>query len=348
MKAGIFYDVRDIRYEDIADPKLLPGDAFDVLVRVKATGVCGSDVHHFLGLEPEPLKAGTVMGHELCGEVVEIGPSVTNVKVGDRVAIEPLIGCGTCPYCRQGDYYLCKQLRHIGYYYKGGFAEYVKAPHEKLSIIPENMEYEEAALLDCYAVAVHALKRVPVNVGDTVLVYGAGPLGICTAQAAMAAGAAHVVIADVLEGALDVARQAGISEAHNSAKEDILQIVLDLTKGAGADVAFDCAGGNAPTIDCCTAALRPNGVLGLIGVRNQISMEAHNSHFKELNIKFIFSYGMWDYKTEFEIAMGMIASKRINAKPLITHRFPLSQIREAFDAAVNKKESQAVKVVIVQ
>jgi L-iditol 2-dehydrogenase len=347
MKAGVFHHFRDIRFEDVPDPKLVNGDGFDVLVKVRAAGICGSDIAHFTGQHCGELPEGSVMGHELCGEVVEIGESVTNVRVGDRVGIEPLIGCGHCGFCLQGDYYLCSSLRHIGYYYSGGFAEYTKAPHEKVYKLPDNISYEEASTLDCYAVAVHGLHRVPANVGDTVVVFGAGPVGLCMAQAVKAAGVKNVVIIDVIDGVLEVAKKAGFELALNSAKTDVYKKVMELTGGRGADIVFDGAGGSAPILDTAVRMLRARGTLGVIGMRGELPFDSVAAHFKEIDIKYIFSYGYWDYKTEFEIALDLIGSGKINAADLITHRYALKDIHEAFAAALDKKASNAVKVVLI-
>ena len=347
MKAGVFHNFKDIRYEDVEDVKLEAGDKFDVLIRVRAVGICGSDLAHYIGLHTDLLPEGSIMGHELCGEVVEIGEHVTNVSVGDRVGIEPLIGCGQCRFCRQGDYYLCEDLRHIGYYYHGGFAEYTKAPHDKVYKLPDNLSFEEASTLDCYAVAVHGLNRVPINVGDTVVVFGAGPAGLCMAQAAKAAGAKEVVIIDVIDGVLEVSKKAGIALAFNSTKVDVYEKVMDITDGRGADIVFDGAGGNAPVLDTAVRMLRPGGTLGIVGMRSNLPFDSVAAHFKEIDIKYVFSYGCWDYKTDFEIALDLISSGKINAAHMITHRFALKDINEAFAAALDKQTSKAVKVVMI-
>ena len=347
MKAGVFHYFRDIRYEDVEDIKLEKGDKFDVLVKVRAAGVCGSDIGHFTGKFGDPLPKGSILGHELCGEVVEIGENVTNVKVGDRVGIEPLIGCGHCRFCLQGDYYLCNNLRHIGYYYPGGFAEYTKAPHEKVFKLPDNVSFEEASTLDCYAVAVHGLNIVPVNVGDTIVVYGAGPAGLCMAQAVKAAGVKNVIIIDVIDGVLEVSKKAGIELVFNSTKVDVYEKVMELTGGRGADIVFDSAGGHAPILDTAVRMLRPRGTLAIVGMRSDMPFDSLAAHFKEIEIKFVFSYGYWNYKTEFEIALDLISTGKINAKPLVTHKFELKDIDKAFTAALDKKASNAVKVVVI-
>lgn len=347
MKAGVFHHFSDIRFEDVKDTALEKDDRFDVRVKVRAAGICGSDISHFIGAHCDELPEGSIMGHELCGEVVEAGENVTNVKVGDRVGIEPLIGCGHCGFCLQGDYYLCSNLKHIGYYYPGGFAEFTKAPHDKVYKLPDNVSYEAAATLDCYAVAVHGLHRVPVNVGDTVVIFGAGPVGLCMAQAVKAAGVKNVVIIDVIDGVLEVSKKAGFEYALNSIKVDVYKYVMELTNGRGADIVFDGAGGSAPILDTAVKMLRARGTLGIIGMRGELPFDSVAAHFKEIDIKYIFSYGYWDYKTEFEIALDLISAGKIDASALITHKFALKDIKEAFAAALDKKTSNAVKVLLI-
>ncbi|MDR1795830.1 MAG: alcohol dehydrogenase catalytic domain-containing protein [Clostridiales Family XIII bacterium] len=346
MKAGVFYGKDDVRYEDVPDLALEPGDRFDVLIKVKAGGICGSDIHYYNGEMPPDDFVGHVLGHELAGEVVEVGEGVTNVKVGDRVGVEPLIGCGVCDWCKAGEYHICPDLRHVGYYYSGGFGEYAKAPHDKVFKLPGSISYEAATLIDGYAVAIHALHKSALSVADFVVVFGAGPLGLCTAQAAVAAGARGVVIVDVIDEVLETARKAGIDEAWNSTKMDVVAEVLARTGGRGCDMVFETAGGNAPVIEPAVAMLRRGGYLGLLGIRDRMDFAAFPPQTKEITFDYIYSYAMWNYITEYEIALGLVARGDIDAEPLVTHVFPLSEIRQAFDTARDKRGSKAVKVVV--
>ncbi len=345
MKAAVLYGKEDIRVENV--PDLVLDDYLNVLVKVKAAGICGTDIHFYEWLYPDRVPRFAVLGHEFAGEVVAVGEGVTNVKVGDRVAVEPLNGCGTCAYCRSGDYHLCKDLRQSGKHYSGGFAEYTKVNCNKCVKIPENVSYRQAALLDCYAVGVHSLKRIPVSVSDVVVVYGAGPMGLCTAQIVKAAGARKVILIDVVQEVLDIARTAGIEYVVNSLHEDPVARVMELTDGARADIVFDSVGGRAPTMDLQIQMLRPHGKLGMIGVRQDTTFNMAKPHFKEIDIVFIFSYAMWNYRTEFSMAMNLLEKGAILASPLVTHTFPLASIHEAFETAKNKSLSHAIKVMII-
>lgn len=346
MKAALFYGPKDIRVGEIETPTLLPDDRFNVLIRVKAAGVCGSDLHFYKGETPSRLQERSVLGHELSGEVVAVGAGVDKVRVGDRVGVEPLIGCGKCNFCLTGQYHLCRGLNHIGYYYPGGFAEYTKAPQNNVYRLPNNVSCEDACLLDCYAVSVHGLNRIPVNVNDVVVIIGGGPLGITTAQVVKAHGARKVILIDLLDEVLAVAKKAGIDDTLNAAKTDAVNEVRKLTQGSGADIVFETVGGTAPTLDQAIAMVRPGGTVGLIGIRNEGSMNSRDAHTKEINMIFVWSYATWGIESEFGIALNLLSAGRIKATPLITHTFTLGDIKEAFETALNKKDSKAVKVLI--
>lgn len=345
MKAAVLYGKEDIRLEKVPDIQL--DNYLNVLVKVKAAGICGTDVHFYEWLYPDRVQRHVILGHEFSGEVVAVGEGVTKVKTGDRVAIEPLNGCGKCEYCKNGDYHLCRDLKQSGKQYSGGFAEYTKVNCGKCLIIPENVTYQQAALLDCYAVGVHSMKRIPITIGDTVVVYGAGPMGLCTAQVAKAAGAQKVILIDIVQEILDIARTAGIDYIINASTENPVERVMELTDGVGADIVFDSVGGSAPTMDLQVHMLRPHGKLGIIGVRQETTFNMARPHFKEIDVVFIFSYAMWNYRTEFSMAMELLRKGAVMANPLVTHTFPLDAINEAFETAKNKSKSHAVKVMII-
>lgn len=343
MKAALFYGPKDIRVQEIEKPKIT---SKEVLIKVKVAGICGSDLHFYKGEAPIKLDTGTVLGHELSGEVVAIGDEVKSIKIGDRVGVEPLIGCGKCVFCKIGQYHLCKNLKHIGYAYKGGFAEYTKVPQENIYNLPNNVTYEEASLLDCYAVSVHGLNKVRVKINDVVVIIGGGPLGITTAQLVKVAGVKKVILIDLLDKVLQVARKAGIDYTLDASKIDVINEIRKLTDGLGADIVFECVGGKAPTLNQAVQMIKPGGTIGIIGMRNEGSMDFWSAHQKEIDIRFIWSYAKWGIETEFKIALNLLESKRINAVPLITHKFSLNKINDAFATALNKKESNAVKVSI--
>jgi len=326
MKVAVFYGPRDIRVEETGTPKLLEKE---VLIKVKAAGICGSDLHYYKG------------------EGSRVGEEVTNIKVGDRVAVEPLIGCGKCLFCQIGKYHLCNQLKHIGFEFKGAFAQYVKAPEKKAFKLPSNVSYEEAALLDCYAVSVHTIHRVKVNINDIVVIFGGGPLGLTTLEVVKAAGAKKVIVVDLSDNILQIAKNAGADIIINASKVNVIKEINEITNELGADVVFECVGGMAPTLGQAIQVVRPGGTIGIIGVYSEFpQMNLRKAYTKEINIVFIWSYAKWGIFTEFGIALDMLAQGKLNAIPLITHKFPLNKIKQAFTVAENKKDFGAVKVLI--
>jgi len=345
VKAGVFYGPYDVRYEEVDDPILTGEDELDVLIKVEAAGICGSDINMYTGGYAVPEKA--ILGHELSGTVVKTGEGVTNVKPGDRVGIQPLFGCGTCVYCRTGDYHICQSLLHVGIAHSGGFAEYSKAPAKNVYRLPDHLTFEEASLLDCYAVAVHALKKVPVSVGDTVVVFGAGAVGLSTAQATLAAGASKVAVIGIHDNVLEVANKAGFEHTFNSLKGDVKQYIMEFTNGAGADIAFDTVGRDAPTLRQALNVIRPGGVIGSLGYRYSGTLDYTEAFAKEPVIIFISSYSVWGVKTEFEIALQIMANKRVDANALITHRIELKDINKGLEMMMDKTQYGVVKIVVL-
>jgi len=351
MKAALFYGGKDIRVEEVADPTPGPGE---VVVRVKAAGICGSDLHSYR--DPSVVWPGQVRpymtGHELAGEVAAIGPSVEGLSVGQKVGVEPrhLVSCGTCRWCRRGDYQLCPDLGRLkgAQVHSTGFAEYSLESAGKCYPLPDALSLEEAAILDVLAVAVHAIHKVRIQPTDTVVVFGAGAIGLSTAQAAKAAGARRVVVVDTLERPLAVAKTVGADEIVDATKADVAEAVASITGGQGADVIFETVGGKAPTLLQATKAVSRGGVVGVVGTFvGSLSIEPLVCQGKELTVRWIYSYGLWDGVPEFKIALDMLIAGRIKASPLITHRFPLDQIAEGFAAADDKRQSGAVKVVVL-
>jgi len=345
MKAGVFYGPQNIKVEEVEKPEVSAGY---VIIRVKAAGICGSDLHFYKGATLLKISPGTVLGHELSGEVVAVGDGVTKVKVGDRVGVEPLIGCGKCSFCGIGEYHLCKELKHIGFAFKGGFAEYAKAPQEKVFKLTENISYEQATLLDSYAVSVHAIHKVRVEVNDVVAIIGGGTLGLTTVQVVKAAGVKKVLVIGRRDEGLRIAKDAGADIIINASKIDVLNEVKKLTGGLGADVVFECVGGNAPTMAQAVQIAKPGGTIGIIGVfTKNPTFDFWSAHSKELSLVFVWSYANWGIKPEFEIALELLAAGKFNAEPLITHKFPLNKINDGFLTLSNKKESNALKVVVI-
>ncbi len=351
MKAAMFYGGKDIRVETIPDPVPGPGE---VLVDIQAAGICGSDLH---GYRAGASRPGAVYpmtsGHELAGVIAALGPGVTGLKVGQRVGVEPLhlIGCGRCRWCREGHYEACPTRgrnadgtrRH-----SNGFTELDVAPVSNIYPLPDEVPMDAAGILDVYACAVHVIHRLPTKPSYTVVVVGAGAIGLSAAEAFKAVGANQVVVVDVVDAALAVAKDVVADVVINSAKVDPVQAVKDLTHGEGANIVLEAVGGKAPTFANDVHMVARNGTLGIIGMYNvNQNLDPQEAMAKQMQITWINSYGAWEGVPEFKIALDMYGSGRFQPTKLITHRVPLDKILDGFEAAVNKNQSGAIKVVVI-
>jgi len=334
---------------EVSETDMLDVGADHILLRIKACGICGGDVHFWR--QPVERLTGLRFGHEYAGEVVETGDGVEGFSPGEAVAFEPLVmlaRCGKCIYCRTGRYHLCSsrygQLHAPAY---AGFAEYACVPAEHCYKMPDGLSFEEAAVAEPLAVAVHAVHRVPITPGDVVVVIGAGAIGLLTLQTARAMGA-HVVALDVLDSHLDIARSVGAEVTVNTAKEDAKEVVDKLTGGLGADIAFEAVGGGAPTIPLALSLVRSGGKVGIIGVFDREHDEdvALQVQRFEKDLIGVSGYTHWGNRTEYEIGLDMLVRGEVDAKKVITHLFPLDDINEAFDTAKNTRDTGAIKVVI--
>jgi L-iditol 2-dehydrogenase len=337
MKAAVLHAVGDIRYEDVPVPKIAAGE---VLVKVRAAGVCGSDI-------PRVMTKGTysfplIPGHEFAGEVAQVGSSVSTSDIGDRVAVFPLIPCGKCAYCKIGEYAQCDSYDYLGSRRDGGFAEYAAAPADNLIPIPDNVDFECAAMTEPASVALHATRRTGVDVGDSVAILGAGPIGIILAQWARICGAGRVFLTDIVDEKLDVARGYGFTDCINAAREDAVERIVEETDGRGADICIEAAG-TAVTFEQSLRIARKLGKVILMGnVSGDIVIPERTASAVlrgQLTI-----YGTWNSsftavpKNEWRTALQFMGSGALDLKPLITHKFRLDQVCEAFDMMYNRRE----------
>lgn len=246
MKAARHYGSRDIRMEEIENPVGNPGE---VVIRVAAAGICGSDMHRFRErIQDSVYGVGIVMGHELNGMIEEVDEGVTEFKPGDRVAVEPLLGCSRYTVCRTGQYHLCPDLGRIGGKYYGGFAGFRNASQDKVRKILTNVSLEEATILNCFAVSIHAINRVQPRIGDTVAIMGAvSTIGLSVIQVAKAYGACILVVCRS-ESSRNRALRAGADHVIDRGEVDLDQATKAFTNGIGVDIVYEAVGalGHAP------------------------------------------------------------------------------------------------------
>lgn len=321
-----------------------------VLAEVRVAGICGTDLRHWKQHEPD--LACKIMGHELSGVVVKVGPAVKHVKPGDRVVIETVLGDQTCEWCNVKQYNLCPNLYPVRMKtVSQAFAQYVAGPAEKFYKLPDHVSFEEATLLDTFSVCLHAIQLSGIKINDKVVIIGAGCIGLGQLQLAKACGA-DVLIIDKVDSALKVAKELGADVVVNSDKEDAAQLVKDFTGNRGADIVFECAGGSAMpmTLPQAISYVRIAGKVVLVGgfEKDQKKIEVDWSHVQMSEIKLIpsASYSYWDIYPEMKICLDLVANGKLNAKKLITHNFSLDNINEAFETARNKEETGAIFVAL--
>lgn len=356
MKTAVFYGGAEIRVEDRPEPRPGPGE---VAVAVRAAGICGSDLHRYRGHDPWGTASGPAAGprragHEIAGVVVALGDGLDGLVVGQPVVVEPmqLAGCGRCPACRRGATNLCPERGLIDgrRWVSAGFSEIDVARAGHVFPVPEGLPFEVAALADVYACAVHALHLVPVTAQDTVLVLGTGPVGLALGHAARLAGARRTIVAGRRKAPLDLALAIGAADEviDTGRAPDLGALIRELNGGEGAGVVFEAVGGvGGEPLRQAVDALAGGGTLCILGAWvGDVAVPYREANDKEITLRWSNGYASWQGRREIEIALDWLAGGRIDAAPLITHRFPLGRIAEAFRTADRKAETGAVKVVV--
>lgn len=337
MKAGILHGAGEISCELIPVPE---AGSKEVLVAIKVTGICGSDVSRFLrGISPYGFK---ILGHECAGEVVKVGSEVTGVKSGERVAIMPVIPCRHCDFCRAGEYSLCDNFIRLGTRVDGCFAEYVKVASENLLKLPSTVDYESASLLEPSSVALHTVKRAGITPGDVVVVLGCGPIGLLIAQWAKILGARKVFAVDIAEVKLGIARKTGITDCINAKAKDPVEVVMRETKGRGADLVLEAAGSET-TLEQSIRMTRKLGKISLLGlVEKDVTLPQKT--ITDIMRRELTIYGVYDADTKpvpfnsWEASLHFIETGRLDVKSLITHRFRIDEIKSVFEKVSRKRE----------
>jgi 6-hydroxycyclohex-1-ene-1-carbonyl-CoA dehydrogenase len=328
MKAAVFYGPNQpLKIEDVEKPKI---DSHEILVKIAACGVCNTDLHYIDHGVPTFKKPPMILGHEPSGIVEEIGSEVKNFEVGDRVLIPPVFSCGYCDNCRLGKENICLNMVMLGNHIDGAYAEFTKAPAKDCQHLPEDLPLEESSIIaDAISTPYHAVKnRARVRPGDAVVVFGCGGVGINVVQTAAAAGGS-VVAVDIVDKKLEVAKQLGAQHTINAKDmEDkaLLKQIRSLT-GGGADVAIEAIG-NPRTIVLAANAVKPGGCHCQVGYTHQdVPINAARLMFRELEIKGSLGCRPVDYPKIIE----MVRIGKIQLKPVVTHKFKLEDINDAFE-----------------
>jgi threonine dehydrogenase-like Zn-dependent dehydrogenase len=330
----------------------------EVLVKVSACGICGSDIKYYKGDNPWALHTlghhvdnptNMVLGHEFCGQVTAVGHDRFSNLLGKRVFVEPFNTCGLCHFCRTGRYNLCKKTRHIGHgagwdqmdYFPGGMAEYCPAWGTHAYVLPDTIDDEEATFLDPLAVAVHAVSLSRIKPGCSALVLGSGPVGLLIAQVARASGATEITCTDRFDKALETVKTVGIDHAIDIRSVNLIPYVLAHTHNQGVDIIFDTVG----TKETQEQALR---LLASGGTLVNMVSQTEPMTYRLMDIsgeKHITSSSNNLYG-DVVTAINLLSHGKVHVKPLITHRFKLEEINKGFDVLLNREKSNAIKVII--
>jgi len=344
MKAAVYYGPGKIKIEERPLPEPAKGE---VLLEVKACAICGTDVRIY-SFGQKNVKPPHIIGHEISGIIKKIGGGVKGYKEGERVVLVTSVGCGRCEFCLQGRPNICPEVKAIGYFYSGGFTEYMIVPEEAVSKgnilkIPENLSFVEASLTEPLSCCINGQEYLNISMADTVVVIGAGPIGCLHAQLAKVSGATKVILTDLSEERLKLARRIEADTYINASREKPVKRVLEETNGKGAEVIITAC----PSPQAQEEALLMSKIRGRISFfgglpheHSHISFDSNIIHYKEISV-----YGAFaSSHLQFKKALSLLASKKIEAKRFITHKFSLKEIEKGMNMV---KEGKTLKAVIV-
>ena len=341
MKAALVHGVNDIRIQEVPRPEPGPGE---VVVKVRASGICATDVKMLLG-QGLPKNLPTILGHEVAGEIAAVGSGVEELAPGHRVAVYPIAVCGECYFCRRGRHNLCEREFGLAHGIDGGFAEYVRIPRQIVNIrgvvgLAPEVSFAEAAMAEPLSCSLAAARQSGVKVGDTVAVLGSGPMGLFHLKTMQWSGA-RVVMADVNEQRLALARQMGADHCVKSDEHDFVAAVREFTGGRGADLVV-AALGLPEVMEKCLLAVRNGGTFNIFGgppAGRMMTIDPRWVHYGEINITGTFASTPLD----FHRALGLITTGEIKVADLITHRYSLDRMLDAVDQL---REQRMIKGVV--
>jgi len=326
--------VRKIDVTDVPDSR--PA-ANEVLIKVKYCSICGSDVGSY---KTGTYEEGLIIGHEFSGQIVELGRNVTGWNLGARVIANGVRPCGSCYFCRHNRPSLCDNLQMTGVSFDGGFAEFVRIPSDILYRIPETIGDEEATLIDPLSNCIHAVRSSSLQIGDHVLVVGAGPIGLLTLQCAREAGASGIYVSEVSDQRRNMAQKLGATAAYDPSRDNLYVKMDEATGGRGPDVLFECAG-TPETLPESVTLVRKRGQVFVISICEEpVEADFVTAVLNELDIR-----GSYCGYEEYPNAIDFIASKRVDVKSLISYVIPLGQLVENGFEVLAKPRTEAAKVI---
>ncbi|MCX6030053.1 MAG: alcohol dehydrogenase catalytic domain-containing protein [Chloroflexi bacterium] len=345
MKAAILYDDLDIRLGEAPDPRIRPDE---VLVETGHAGICGTDLHIYRGEFHSRVKAPAILGHEFGGIIREVGKAVHGFKLDDRVAVDPIISCHNCPACLTGHLNACRTLKLLGVDLDGGFGQYVAVPASHLYPLPDNVPMEYAPMVEMYGLGHHILWRGGVQPGETVVILGAGKLGLSVLDVLChRITPGLTIITDVQPFRLETARKLGADAVINAEYEDPVERAMELTRGLGADCVIECIGhfheiaGREAPLAQAVKMIRTAGRIVTTGLGEQLSAV----HFKTLVIKEAQIIASRVTLGEFPRAIQMMSKGLLHPELLVTHRLSLRDVTQAF-AQVDGEDPGTIKIVM--
>ena len=342
MKAAIYTGIEQIGIQEVEYTPPAPGY---VGIDTKQTGICGSDLHSYFGEWDQ--SHTNAAGHETCGTVIELGEGVTELQLGDKVAIEFFSHCGRCLHCRKGYYNHCSERQWISHNAHGGFAEYTNAHISGLFKLPESMTFEEGALVEPLAVSYRAVGLSKATYQDRVAIIGGGTIGQFALAAAVAAGAKETLITVKYDQQAQLAKELGADHVVTIGDMDLKEYVDDLTSGLGMDAVIESVG-TGPNFNDAMSIVRRHGTVVLVGgYFEPLEVDLSRIVWSEASVIGSNCYGFTGMDTDFDAAIELISSGKVDATKLVTHRYPLEDVVEAFRISADKR-SGAIKVHLCQ
>lgn len=333
MRALVYEGPGRVEIKDVEEPKI---GSDEVLIKTKFVAICGTDAHILAG--KFPAKRGVILGHEGSGVVEEVGKSVQSVKPGEEVVCAPYLICGECIPCRAGRYNVCMNRRHLGIEVDGLLAEYFKLPSYAVYQAPQGMSLEEGALVEPASVGYHAVRRVSPTPSDSVVIIGAGPIGLLILQSVAAFGCQKIIVSELIDQRLRLAEELGAHRVVNPQKENLKEIVKEESAGEGVDIVIEAVG-LPETIAESVQLVRSAGKICIVGIPDEpVAFDFLTLVRKEIDI-ITSDASLIGYEKTHEL----VAKKIIDVRPLITHRFEFGDIFKAFDIV---KRQEAIKVLI--
>lgn len=336
------HDAHDLRIEEECDS--LPPGSGEAKVKVSKGGICGSDLHYYHqgGFGKVRLREPMTLGHEASGVVAEVGSGVEHLRVGDKVAINPSMPCGECIYCEEGLFNQCENMRFYGSamrfpHQQGLFRQEITLAARQLVTLPDDIDLAHAACAEPLAVCLHAVNQAGALEGKRVLISGCGPIGCLTAMLAAQAGAKEVIVIDMHESPLAIARRMGATSTINISESADELHPLAMGKGT-VDVVFECSG-SPQALSSALDVVRPRGIIVTVGLGGAVNLELNQVVAKEISLR-----GTFRFDKEFEQAVELIGSKRVDITPLITSVLPAADAEHAFNLASRRDRSMKVQI----